>query len=272
MEKRTNSLITGGCGFIGVNLVQSMFRNNPEANIRILDNLSVGQKEDLSEVCDFSEVSFEEVKGPPNDIELIIGDVKNFETCYRACKGIDIVVHLAANTGVLPSVENPRADMEANVIGTFNMLEASRQNKIQKFIFDRFKEKYGEEKDAYFDKGVTDKKMKTRAYDTSLDVESEDRLPLENYLTFLDYKKIVENKIHWPLFKPVFDIPELGEKGFAKNIRWMERINELRRIPAHPTESRHFKAIDFDYIVYIYDEFISRLDAFLIETLPEDTE
>lgn len=133
---------------------------------------------------------------------------------------------------------------------------------VQKYIFDRFKEEYGTEKDAYWNKGVIDKKIKTRAYEKSLDDDDEVRLPLENYLDFIEYKKIVENKMHWPLFKPVFNIPEPGEKGYSKNVRWMESINELRRIPAHATESRHYKLEDYQYIDYIYDEFKERLASF----------
>jgi hypothetical protein len=133
---------------------------------------------------------------------------------------------------------------------------------VQKTIFDVFRHVYGADKDAYWNKGITDKKIKTRAYEKSLDDEDEDRLPLENYLDFIEYKKIVENKTHWKLFKPVFDIPEPGEKGYTKNVRWMERINELRRIPAHATEKRHYKTNDFEYIDYVYDEFMSRLMEF----------
>ncbi len=92
-------------------------------------------------------------------------------------------------------------------------------------------------------------------------------MPLENYLDFIEYKKIVENKIHWPLFKPVFDIPNPDEKGYSKNVQWMEKVNELRRIPAHPTESRHYKIEDFEYLDYIYGEFTQRID-----NVNEDTE
>jgi DNA sulfur modification protein DndB len=138
---------------------------------------------------------------------------------------------------------------------------------VQKTIFDVFRQVYGSESDAYWNKGVTDKKIKTRAYEKSLDDEDEDRLPLENYLDFIEYKKIVENKTHWQLFKPVFDIPEPGEKGYTKNVRWMERINELRRIPAHATEKRHYKATDFEYIDYVYDEFMSRLTGYDITAI-----
>ena len=72
-------------------------------------------------------------------------------------------------------------------------------------------------------------------------------------------KKIVENKQNWPLFKAVFNIPEPGEKGIAKNLKWMDRINELRRIPAHPAKERHYKLEDFQYLDFVFDEFARRL-------------
>ena len=53
----------------------------------------------------------------------------------KVAKGIDTIIHLAANTGVGPSIEKPQVDMSVNIIGTFNYLEASRVNKISKFIF-----------------------------------------------------------------------------------------------------------------------------------------
>lgn len=124
---------------------------------------------------------------------------------------------------------------------------------VQKVIFDTFKKTYGLERDNYWNKGVTDKAIKSKAYEKSLDDSDDVRLPLEHYLDFIQYKKIVENKAHWPLFAPVFDIPEPGEKGYSKNVQWMERINELRRIPAHATESRRYSLDDFTYIDYIFD-------------------
>ncbi|MBI5308078.1 MAG: GDP-mannose 4,6-dehydratase, partial [Planctomycetes bacterium] len=125
-------LITGGCGFIGSSLIARLLRDNPETSIRILDNLSVGTREDLSEALLYA------AKGPdvkPERIELVEGDIRDFDTCRKCCDGIDVIVHLAANTGVAPSVENPRLDMEANALGAFNMLEAARQNNVGKFIF-----------------------------------------------------------------------------------------------------------------------------------------
>lgn len=144
MNKQSNSnkttwLITGGCGFIGTSLIAHLLKENPATRIRVLDNLSVGTKKDLAEVCKFVEVHPSNIspQSPPSsrEIELVVGDIKNYETCLACCQGIDIVVHLAANTGVAPSVENPRADMESNVIGTFNLLEAARINEVDKFVF-----------------------------------------------------------------------------------------------------------------------------------------
>lgn len=130
---------------------------------------------------------------------------------------------------------------------------------MEKYIFNVFRIIHGEAKDAYWDKGVPDKSIKAKAYERSLDDEVEERLPLETYLDVIDFKKIVEHKPNWPLFKSVFNIPELGEKGYAKNLKWMERVNELRRIPAHPSEKRHYKVEDFDYVDFVHTEFIRRL-------------
>ena len=125
-------LITGGCGFIGSTLIATLLKENPEVNIRVLDNYSVGTKDDLYEAIAFFDKTG---KLNPKGIEFVEGDIKDYNTCRQCCEGVDVIVHLAANTGVAPSVENPRYDMETNVIGTFNMLEAARQNKVKKFIF-----------------------------------------------------------------------------------------------------------------------------------------
>ena len=89
----------------------------------------------MAEILAYKEIAEGESLGQRGGLELLVGDIRDLETCRRACRGIEVVVHLAANTGVAPSVENPREDMETNVIGTFNMLEAAGQHKIKKFIF-----------------------------------------------------------------------------------------------------------------------------------------
>lgn len=127
--EKTKWLITGGCGFIGTSLIKNLVAEGGHL-IRILDNLSVGTKEDLAAVCDYTES-----ESAQDENLLIIGDIRRKEVCRTAAKDVDVIVHLAANTGVGPSVKDPEADMESNVIGTFNMLEAARQNKVKRFIF-----------------------------------------------------------------------------------------------------------------------------------------
>ncbi len=76
-----NWLITGGCGFIGVNLVKKLLSIDENLGIRILDNLSVGTREDLKEVCNFKEVFAEQIKDRPNKVELLIGDIRDTDIC-----------------------------------------------------------------------------------------------------------------------------------------------------------------------------------------------
>lgn len=130
-------LITGGCGFIGTNLIDKLMKEPSGYKIRVLDNLLVGTRKDLSEVCDFVETDMPDISDRTicPEVELVVGDIKDYETCLKCCKGVDVIVHLAANTGVGPSVKNPRKDMESNIQGTFNMLEAARLNHVKRFIF-----------------------------------------------------------------------------------------------------------------------------------------
>jgi UDP-glucose 4-epimerase len=127
-------LITGGCGFIGRNLVKKMVEEKGHY-IRILDNLSVGSMEDLSQVCKYNEINLAELSENPDTVDFIEGDILDANLAMKIAKDMDVVVHLAANTGVAPSVEDPRSDCRTNVIGTFNYLEASRHNRVKRFIF-----------------------------------------------------------------------------------------------------------------------------------------
>ena len=134
-------LITGGCGFIGRNLVKHLLHQDP-CLIRIVDNFTVGTRDDLARVCDFKEVDpsrMDAMAGQQAEadktVQLIEGDILDPELAERVTRGFDVIVHLAANTGVGPSVENPRMDCETNVIGTLNYLEAARKNCINRFVF-----------------------------------------------------------------------------------------------------------------------------------------
>lgn len=134
-------LITGGCGFIGSSLIRYLKREHPHVRIRVLDNLSVGTREDLSAVCVYEELKLTGSNLLPEahdwqcSQQLVVGDIRKYNICMSCAEGMDVIVHLAANTGVAPSMENPREDMEANVIGTFNMLEASKKYNISRFVF-----------------------------------------------------------------------------------------------------------------------------------------
>ncbi|WP_041522443.1 NAD-dependent epimerase/dehydratase family protein [Gilvimarinus agarilyticus] len=128
-------LITGGCGFIGTSLIQSLLKKDPSQKIRVLDSLITGSEADLSEVTSFNSVTLDALGGDSSQVQLVVADIRDENAVNIAAKGVSAIVHLAANTGVGPSVENPRLDMECNVIGTFNVLEGARLNGVEKFVF-----------------------------------------------------------------------------------------------------------------------------------------
>lgn len=130
-----NWLITGGCGFIGTNLINNLVSEGNHC-IRVVDNLSVGTREDLAQACDFVEpdLTADSLRQPSSTTQLIVGDILDDTLAVNVAKGMDIIVHLAANTGVEASVEDPRSDCLANIIGTFNYLEAARKNLVNCFI------------------------------------------------------------------------------------------------------------------------------------------
>ena len=128
-------LVTGGCGFIGTSLIRKFVERWPNLQIRVLDSLFTGKPDDLAEVTSFTTISTEELPGFDRGVALIEGDIRDSEFVQLCTQNVDSIVHLAANTGVQPSVDNPRLDMECNVLGTFNMLEAARLNGVKKFIF-----------------------------------------------------------------------------------------------------------------------------------------
>jgi UDP-glucose 4-epimerase len=130
-------LITGGCGFIGTSLVSHLLNNGLNTHIRVLDNLSVGTREALSEVCDVREVNSSSMSAdiPSGTVELVTGDIRDPDMCVLCCRDTDAVVHLAAQSGVPVSVENPQLDCAINVTGTLNMLEACRKNNAGAFVF-----------------------------------------------------------------------------------------------------------------------------------------
>ena len=110
-------LVTGGAGFIGANLVRLLL--NQGHRVQVLDNFSTGRREYLDGL----------------DLEILEGDILDPEMVAQAIAGVDGVVHLAAQTGVPGSLQNPRRDCEVNIIGTLNMLEACRHAGVRRFVF-----------------------------------------------------------------------------------------------------------------------------------------
>lgn len=132
-------LITGGCGFLGTSLIKQLVAEGVH-KIRVVDNLSVGTRDDLSAVCAFEDVDFSNLSSLPplssaHSVELVVGDILDDKLALAAVQGADVIVHFAANTGVGPSVKNPRMDCVINVIGTFNYLEAARHSGVKRFVF-----------------------------------------------------------------------------------------------------------------------------------------
>jgi len=124
-------LVTGGAGFIGSHLVDSLLKLGYE--VRVVDNLSSGFIENLKQ--HFGKSCFEFIKG----------DLKDREVCKKAVEDVKIVFHLAANPEVRVSVTEPKIHFNENVLVTFNLLEACRQEgSVKKFIFASSSTVYGD--------------------------------------------------------------------------------------------------------------------------------
>lgn len=111
-------LVTGGAGFIGSHLVRWLVEQNHQ--VRVLDNLSSG---DVS------------LLGPArNAVDLIEGDIRDFETVTAAAQGAELIFHLAAMVSVNESIEQPRLAYAHNVMGTLHVLEAARLHTIYRVV------------------------------------------------------------------------------------------------------------------------------------------
>lgn len=129
-------LITGGCGFIGCNLVRHLLAERGH-QIRVFDKLDSGGAERLQQVGPVVEVAPEACGAhwSTDRIELVAGDILDADAVRASTRGSHVVVHLAANTGVAASVQDPRRDCLVNVVGTLNCLEAARHEGVERFVF-----------------------------------------------------------------------------------------------------------------------------------------
>ena len=128
--ENTKFLVTGGAGFIGSNLTEAIL--NLGYKVRVLDNFSTGKRENIEGFLN------------NENFELLEGDIRNIETCRKACEGVDYVLHQAAWGSVPRSIKIPVLYEEINVKGHLNMMEAARENKIKKFVYASSSSVYGD--------------------------------------------------------------------------------------------------------------------------------
>ena len=123
-------LVTGGAGFIGSNLIEELLQLG--AQVICLDNFSTGKRENL-----------EAIKDNPM-FTLIEGDIRNLDTCHKATKGVDFILHEAALGSVPRSLKDPITSNEVNVTGFLNMLVAARDAKVKRFVYAASSSTYGD--------------------------------------------------------------------------------------------------------------------------------
>ncbi|SKB87150.1 UDP-N-acetylglucosamine 4-epimerase [Lachnospiraceae bacterium] len=123
-------LVTGAAGFIGSNLVEALLKKGQK--VRALDDLSTGKQENI-----------DLFKDDPN-FTFIKGDIKDLDTCMKATEGVSYVLNQAAWGSVPRSIEMPLFYEENNIRGTLNMMEASRQNGVKKFVYASSSSVYGD--------------------------------------------------------------------------------------------------------------------------------
>ena len=124
-----NALVTGGCGFIASHLVDQLLQKG--YRVIVLDNLSTGHKGNLAHQKENS------------SLKIVEADIRNFETISPYFKNIDMVFHLAALADIVPSIVSPREYYSSNVLGTMNVVEASRLAGVKRFVYAASSSCYG---------------------------------------------------------------------------------------------------------------------------------
>lgn len=132
MKKLENArvLVTGGAGFIGSNLVETLLSQHNE--VVVLDNFATGKMENL--------MPFVGNKA----FKLIIGDIRDMEKCREAVAGVDYVLHEAALGSVPRSVKDPMTTTAVNILGFVNMLYAAQEAKVKRFVYAASSSTYGD--------------------------------------------------------------------------------------------------------------------------------
>jgi len=130
MIKNKVVLVTGGAGFIGSNLCESLLSNNNI--VKCLDNFATGKRENI-----------EPFLSNPN-FTLIEGDIRDLNTCKKAVDNVEIVLHQAALGSVPRSINDPITSNDVNINGFLNMLVAARDAKVKRFVYAASSSTYGD--------------------------------------------------------------------------------------------------------------------------------
>lgn len=127
--KGSRILLIGGAGFVGSHIVDQLLNDNP-AEIRVLDNLVRGKASNLAQAM------------PSGKVTLLEGSLTDMVTLRSALKGVDYVFHLAA-LWLGECVSNPRAAIEVNVVGTYNVIEACKEAGVKRIVYSSSASVYG---------------------------------------------------------------------------------------------------------------------------------
>lgn len=130
----TKVLVTGGAGFIGSNLCEHLLENG--YTVRCLDNFATGKWQNIIPL----------IERFPETFEIQIGDIRNIDDCRKAVDGVDYVMHEAALGSVPRSINDPITTNDVNIGGFLNILVASRDAQVKRFIFAASSSTYGDSK------------------------------------------------------------------------------------------------------------------------------
>ncbi len=125
-------LVTGGAGFIGSNLVESLLHDTRVDKVRVLDNLATGDEENI-----------EEFSSHPR-FEFLRGDIRDYATCLDAADEMDLISHQAALGSVPRSIKDPLTTNDVNITGTLNIFTAAKEKKIKRIVYACSSSTYGD--------------------------------------------------------------------------------------------------------------------------------
>jgi len=145
-------LVTGGAGFIGSHLVETLLKGGEQ--VTVLDNFSTGKEDNLLFV--------DELSLPPGGYTLVRGDIRDLTTCQEACRGIDFVLHQAALGSVPRSIDDPVTTNEVNIQGTLNMLVAARYARGKRFLYASSSSVYGDPASSGINQGEVRPKVESQ--------------------------------------------------------------------------------------------------------------